>query len=285
MPSSDDLGALVRIDPPSGIPERIVPGRTDRAATAEHMARYAFAAKRVRGAVLGLGAGVGYGAAIIAAGRTPGSGDPLVAVDRSTDALAFGRNVYGRPICFAAADAASLPLPDDSLDSVVCLEAIEHVPRADVTLGEIARVLRPDGLLVISTPNKWATSPLRRRPINPYHVREWYRRQFRRLISKHFVVQETYGQSWHSLGLILRVVRHSVRASLRAGLYRLHLMGVARRAVGMHRKKDVQEASGDDTAPSPADVSAAWPLPLTPRAGLRIPVTLVLIAKPLHNPS
>ena len=44
------------------------------------------------------------------------------------------------------------PLPDNAADMAVCLHVFEHLPRVDFTLGEIARVLRPNGVLVVGTP-------------------------------------------------------------------------------------------------------------------------------------
>ena len=47
---------------------------------------------------------------------------------------------------------APLPLPDDSVDVVACLAVIEHVERPDVLATEARRILRPDGVFVVTTP-------------------------------------------------------------------------------------------------------------------------------------
>lgn len=55
---------------------------------------------------------------------------------------------------FVAGDAEKLPFADDSFDSVLCTEVIEHLPRPQIAIDEMFRVLKPGGLAVISTPNE-----------------------------------------------------------------------------------------------------------------------------------
>ncbi|MBW1989135.1 MAG: methyltransferase domain-containing protein [Deltaproteobacteria bacterium] len=50
------------------------------------------------------------------------------------------------------ADAASLPFSDASFDAVVCSEVLEHVDHPPTVCAELARVLRPGGVLAISVP-------------------------------------------------------------------------------------------------------------------------------------
>jgi SAM-dependent methyltransferase len=67
------------------------------------------------------------------------------------DYPATGKQLYGaRPHVFA--DASQLPLPDASMDTVILLEVMEHLRRPQDALGEIARVLRPQGRVLLSMP-------------------------------------------------------------------------------------------------------------------------------------
>lgn len=130
---------------------------------AEHVARYALAAQLVPGRrVLDAGCGVGWGAGLLlAAGASSVSG-----IDLDPDAVVDARQrVPGGH--FVQGDLARLPWDAASFDVVVCLETIEHVAQQDLALDEVVRVLTPDGLLIMSSPN-----PRVYPAGNPFHLRE-----------------------------------------------------------------------------------------------------------------
>ncbi|HEX2112351.1 MAG TPA: class I SAM-dependent methyltransferase [Gaiellaceae bacterium] len=130
--------------------ERVLPGG-DQGHFAWHVARYRFALPRVAGKrVLDLGCGEGYGTALLAE-----TAREVVGVDYSPVAIDHARRSYAREnVRFVVADATAL---DDSLghfDVVTCFEVVEHVERDDRLFAGVARVLRPGGTLVLSTPNR-----------------------------------------------------------------------------------------------------------------------------------
>jgi SAM-dependent methyltransferase len=116
--------------------------------------------------VLEAGCGEGYGADLIA-----GIARRVVAVDYDEAAVAHVRSRYAR-LQVMQANLAQLPLPDASVDVVVNFQVIEHLWDQAQFVSECARVLRPSGLLMVSTPNRITFSPGRDTPINPFHTRE-----------------------------------------------------------------------------------------------------------------
>jgi SAM-dependent methyltransferase len=49
-------------------------------------------------------------------------------------------------------DAAAIPLRNETVDTVISIAVLEHVEVPDAVIGEITRVLRPGGLVLITTP-------------------------------------------------------------------------------------------------------------------------------------
>jgi SAM-dependent methyltransferase len=130
--------------------ERLVPElQHGELVHAEHLARYRLAAQLAPGRrVLDAASGEGYGSGILAAAGA----DSVVGVDLDSKSVEHARARHSGD--FRVADVAALPFDDGAFDLVVSFETIEHVPDPSRALSELARVLAPDGLLVISTPNK-----------------------------------------------------------------------------------------------------------------------------------
>jgi SAM-dependent methyltransferase len=150
--------------------ERVVPGLVDADLLNEHLARYRFAARFAQGAmVLDAGCGTGYGAAEIS------QASRVVGVDVSAEAVDHARCNFSRAgVHFLRAVCESLPFFDGSFDLVLAFEVIEHLERWQDFLAEARRVLRPAGLLLVSTPNKAYYAEARGAAgANPYHVREF----------------------------------------------------------------------------------------------------------------
>lgn len=81
-----------------------------------------------------------------------------------------------------------LDFPDGSFDCVISFQVIEHIRRDGDFVCEIARVLRPGGRFIVTTPN--APMSLTR---NPWHVREYTAEELRKLLAGSFSTVETLG--------------------------------------------------------------------------------------------
>lgn len=133
--------------------------------------------------VLELGCGEGYGMELLS---------PLteiyVAVDKKRPAgISFNNNRQ-----FTQCQLPRLShIPDNSFDTILCFQVIEHIKNDHLLLQEIKRVLKPGGSLFLTTPNQ-LTSLTR----NPFHIREYLPGQMQALIASDFEtwsVQGIYG--------------------------------------------------------------------------------------------
>jgi len=129
--------------------------------------RHAFEAARRGAAVVALDAGVGE----------------VQAVRATAYAMAeAGELASGGSILAVQGDARRLPFPDASFDRVVAAEVLEHIPEDRRALGELARVLRPGGVLAVTVPRcgpealNWALSR-EYHDVPGGHVRIYRRRQ------------------------------------------------------------------------------------------------------------
>ncbi len=156
----------------------------------EHYHRYFIALKLVDGKdVLDIASGEGYGSEILS--RYSRS---VVGVDISPEAVAHAKAHYVHEnLQFVQGSATSIPLTDKSVDVIVSFETIEHLAEHDSMMSELKRVLRADGFLIISSPNKLIYTD-RANFANPFHVHELYTPDFLRLTSRYFTHTRHYGQ-------------------------------------------------------------------------------------------
>jgi SAM-dependent methyltransferase len=95
-------------------------------------------------------------------------------------------------------ELSDLPFDVDSFDLVVCFETIEHVDRRDEALDELRRVLRADGHLLLSSPNRDVFPPG-----NPHHIHEYTPQELREALQSRFPAVELWRQHTWLASLLL----------------------------------------------------------------------------------
>lgn len=150
--------------------------------TLEHLHRYALAVHLSEDKdVLDIASGEGYGSNLLAS-----TAKSVLGVDIAEDAVLHAQQKYQKPnLAYRQGPADNIPVDSGAVDVVVSFETIEHHDRHDEMLSEIKRVLRDDGLLIMSTPDKRYYTDLPQSK-NPFHVKELYLEEFRSLIKSHF---------------------------------------------------------------------------------------------------
>jgi len=171
--------------------ERYLPWLEEAAIGYEHLHRYAYATQFVRNKrVLDLACGEGYGSCLLA--RTAES---VVGIDIDKRAIKHARNKYIKQnLEFKVGSITEIPIAGTHLfDVAVCFEALEHVEDHQKLLSEVKRLLSPDGVFIVSTPNKkvYTDEPQFN---NPFHVHELYFDEFRDLFEKYFKNVKFLGQ-------------------------------------------------------------------------------------------
>ena len=169
-----------------------------------HVVAYRYAADRVGGMnVLDAGCGEGYGSALLAERAAA-----VVGVDLERDVIEHAAQRYP-DVRFETGDLATLGFPDAAFDAVVTFQVIEHLVSPRGFVAECARVLKPGGVLVLSTPNRLTFSPTGIR--NPFHTVEFAPAELRGVLEEAFDV-EMLGGTFHRVRL--DVVERFMRGSL-----------------------------------------------------------------------
>ncbi len=162
--------------------DMLAPDRTEL-----HLRRYELARDLLGNlggsSVADLACGTGYGAGILADRASV----TYTGVDIDARAIGYATRRHGdtnRRFCCSS--ATDLPLERRSVDLVASFETVEHIEDTSALVSEYARVLRADGALVISTPNRLGPTP--------YHVHDFDYASLTAALSPHFRIQEVIGQ-------------------------------------------------------------------------------------------
>jgi 2-polyprenyl-3-methyl-5-hydroxy-6-metoxy-1,4-benzoquinol methylase len=159
--------------------ERVIPNNErTKYLFQEHAIRYLFASQFISSkTVLDAACGSGYGSAILSeSGATK-----VVGIDNSSEAIEYcEKNYKNENLEFKKTNCEEITL-DTTFDVVVSFETIEHLKNQDNFLTEVKRVLKDDGIFIVSTPNT-DTYPSG----NPFHHKEFTESEFKLFLGKYF---------------------------------------------------------------------------------------------------
>ncbi len=200
----------------------------------ERPALYAFARDVVRRSnartVLDVACGDGAGTHAIFEGSPEAE---VIGVDLDHDLVAAAERFAAPKLRFERGDARKLRFPDSSFDAIVSCHTIEHLTEGDqkIFLAELRRLLRPQGLLVIATPDRdvWALLGIAGQQED--HIRELTQAEFFDVVrGAGFTIEGAFGQQQLQSGSFMtrRVLNF---------LKHLDVLGVRRMLLGSYLKK------------------------------------------------
>lgn len=187
--------------------ERVIPGVSANFLYKEAFARYEFAErvlrqrKRGRLRVLDLACGTGYGSALLSKSHT------VIGIDRDEEAVAFAKKCFGDRVYYLTGNVEKglqRQIPDqirhdvffdDSplFDCICAFEIIEHLNKPHNFLKNAFQLLKPNGIMILSTPNAEIPTPPNSTR-SKYHTKEFTYKEFNMQLKKTFKNVQMYGQ-------------------------------------------------------------------------------------------
>lgn len=181
--------------------ERFIPNMSlDNELEIEHLQRYYSIKEFVKDKiVVDAACGEGYGSLLISE-----TAKQVYGIDISEEAIASAEKKYVKDnLKFIKGSIEKLPIEDKSVDIIVSFETIEHVncEIQNKFLHEARRVLKEDGILIISTPDKKIYSDQYNYK-NEFHIKEFYKNEFIEFLNSEFRFLEIYYQYQEVVSLL-----------------------------------------------------------------------------------
>lgn len=142
----------------------------------------------------------------------------LIATDISQNYLIKAKSYNSHQINgYVCCPVEKLPFADNSFNKVLMSEVIEHLSDWEKGVKEIWRVLKPDGNLVVATPNKHSylnflchlKTIIKNEPFTKEHIKEFSRKELESLLQKYFIIERfSYTNYFPVLlpGFLLKIV-------------------------------------------------------------------------------
>ncbi|WP_418026704.1 methyltransferase domain-containing protein [Paenibacillus sp. JJ1722] len=163
----------------------------------EHLRRYELACEYSKDKIiLDAACGAGYGSKMM---KSAGAA-MVVGVDIDQDSVNNAKRTYHADnINFMYGDVNKLPFKDETFDMVVSFETIEHIANGADWIKESARLLKEEGLFLVSTPNRSITNPgnyFEEQPLNQHHCFEYNITEFIGELMNEYDILDIFGQSY-----------------------------------------------------------------------------------------
>lgn len=195
--------------------ERLIPNSLGGKTVIEHLHRYAWIIEVIKDKkVLDIACGEGYGSNLMSE-----FAKEVVGVDLSSKIIDHAQNKYIKSnLSFLVGSASSIPFENDTFDVVVSYETLEHLYEHEEMISECHRVLKNNGILIISTPEKKTYSD-KSNYNNKHHTRELYLNEFKDLISSQFEFINVYFQKFLNTSLIFNEFNNNPKISYLSGTF------------------------------------------------------------------
>ena len=175
--------------------ERIIPeefkSKEEYLLYLRHLFAYEFAKERIpeKAFVLEVGCGEGYGTKLLSQ-----SVGKIIGLDVDKNTIAHSSVKYGAENCFFRTyDGVKIPYEDSTFDTVVSFQVIEHIEDDANYVSEIYRVLKGNGTLILTTPNRTNRLKPGQKPWNKFHIREYYPEELEKILNNKFYDVKIWG--------------------------------------------------------------------------------------------
>ncbi len=158
----------------------------------DHLHRYALVNDYIIGKkVLDIASGEGYGSNLISK-----TAQHVIGVDIDKESIEKASIKYKKNnLVFKIGSAEDIPVETNSIDVVVSFETLEHHDKHLEMFKEIKRILKPNGILIMSTPDKLYYSD-KRTFVNKFHIKELYKDEYINLLNLNFNNNQLLNQSY-----------------------------------------------------------------------------------------
>ncbi len=124
-------------------------------------------------------------------------GAKAIGLDYSERSIDFAKLLVA-DATFHVGSLTKIPLPDNSVDTIISIQVLEHLPLPEVphAVAELARVLKKDGAFVISVPSTV-------RKMSTAHFQHFTPESLTQTLSSHFTIEKMVGQEYRTPLLFL----------------------------------------------------------------------------------